>query len=146
MTRVTGVANWRICKDLNFFPTSNIYFSLECCIKLIFLSTQTRCNSLENRVEETHRQMASLREELSAERQTSSSARRDIQSLEMEKTHDKDKLMRLENQVKEFELEKQKLVNSYTTNQVDALLVSLFIMQAISAYLPTSWDFSLPFC
>ena len=52
--------------------------------------------------------MTSLRDELSAERLTSSSARRDIQTLEMEKTHNKDKIMRLENQVKEIELEKQK--------------------------------------
>ena len=52
--------------------------------------------------------MASLRDELTSERQTSSIARRDIQSLEMEKTNDRDRIMRLENHVKEVEMEKQK--------------------------------------
>ena len=73
-----------------------------------FVTSQVRCASLENRVEESHQQMTSLRDELSTERQASSSARRDVQTLELERTRDKDKIMRLENEMKEANMEVQR--------------------------------------
>lgn len=71
-------------------------------------SLQARCLSLESRITEAHQQVASLRDQLSDERETSSVTRRDVQGLETSRIQDKDKILRLENKLKEAELETER--------------------------------------
>lgn len=71
-------------------------------------SFQARCLSLESRITEAHQQVESLRDQLSNERETSSATRRDMQSLETNRIQDKDKILRLENSLKEAQLETER--------------------------------------